>query len=50
MDITTVLAVISSAIVFLSWFVLPHGASSPAADFSDNVDMRSNPPEAIAAS
>ena len=29
MDVTTVLAVICSAIVFLSWFVLPHGA--PAA-------------------
>jgi hypothetical protein len=31
MDITTVLAVISSAIVFLAWFVLPSKLEAPSA-------------------
>jgi len=35
MDVTTVLAVILSAIVFLSWFVLPHGAAAATTEKSD---------------
>ena len=47
MDVTTVLAVLCSAIVFLSWFVLPHGASTPVAH-TDREASDTALPEAVA--
>ena len=39
MDVTTVLGVLLSAIVFLSWFVLPSGASAKEASESSPSPM-----------
>jgi hypothetical protein len=41
MDITEVLGVLLSAIVFLSWFVLPGGTSVTKADTSTQGSMSS---------
>jgi hypothetical protein len=40
MDVTTVLGVLLSGVVFLSWFVLPHGASPEVADVLESVEPR----------
>jgi hypothetical protein len=49
MDVTTVLAVILSGIVFLSWFVLPaKGSSARVADVPESLNPRGAAPEALA--